>query len=115
MAVTIEAIKLEEIGKDKQTKPVLYFQETGTGFICNKTNGRTIARLVGSEEFDDWIGRVIRLYRTEVDFQGEMVEAIRVRSRPEPKTKAAERTPVAGRKAAKEPEVEVDEETGIPF
>lgn len=111
MAVTIEVIKLEEIGKDKQTKPVLYFQEAGTGFICNKTNARTIARLVGSEEFDDWIGRVIRLYRTEVDFQGEMVEAIRVRSKPD--TKAAKAKAVTTRKSA-EPEGEVDED-GIPF
>ena len=112
MAATIEAIKLEEIGKDKQTKPVLYFQETGTGFICNKTNGRTIARLVGSEEFDDWIGRVIRLYRTEVDFQGEMVEAIRVRSRPD---KPVAKTKAPSAKVARhDDEVEVDE-NNIPF
>ena len=113
MAATIEAIKLEEIGKDKQTKPVLYFQETGTGFICNKTNGRTIARLVGSEEFDDWIGRTIRLYRTEVDFQGEMVEAIRVRSRPDKVvTKAASKQ----KKAAPAPDDEVElDENGTPY
>jgi hypothetical protein len=48
MAVTIEAIRLGEIGRDKETKPVLYFEETGTGLICNKTNARTIARLLGS-------------------------------------------------------------------
>ena len=112
LAVTIEKISLEEIGKDKETKPVIYFAETSTGMICNKTNARTIARLVGSEDFDDWIGKVIRLYRTEVDFQGEMVEAIRVRSKPDkpvPKVVTA-----AKKKAAMEPEVEVDE-SGIPF
>jgi hypothetical protein len=115
MAVTIEAIRMEEIGRDKQTKPVLYFEEAGTGLILNKTNARTIARLLGTEEFDDWIGKTIKLYRTEVDFQGEMVESIRVRSRPE-KPKAKERTPVAAvKKAATEPEAEVDEDTGIPF
>ena len=77
MAVTIEKIALEEIGKDKQTKPVLYFTEAGAGFICNKTNARSIARLLGSEELDDWVGRVILIYRTEVNFQGKIVKTIR--------------------------------------
>jgi hypothetical protein len=108
ISVTIEKIALEEIGKDKQTKPVLYFAETANGFICNKTNARAIARVIGSEEFDDWISKTIRLYRTEVDFQGDMVEAIRVKSRPDkspvvPITKTA---PVATAK---------EEHDDIPF
>jgi hypothetical protein len=113
--VTIELIKLEEIGRDKQTKPVIYFEETQQGLICNKTNGRTIARLLGSEEFDDWIGQKIKLYRTEVDFQGELVDSIRVKSKPE-KPAAAKplATPAGVKRKTAATEVEVDEE-GIPF
>lgn len=76
---TIEKIEIEEIGRDKEKKPVIYFEEDGKGLVCNKTNARTIARLIGSEEFDEWIGKTINLYRCEVDFQGEMVDSIRVK------------------------------------
>lgn len=113
-AVTIEKIGLEEIGKDKETKIVLYFEELQQSMICNKTNARTITRLMGSEDLDDWVGKTIRLYRTEVDFQGDMVEAIRVRSKPE-KPAAKVVTPAAKRKIVTEPEVEFDETTGAPF
>jgi hypothetical protein len=110
--VTIEKIGLEEIGKDKETKIVLYFEELQQALICNKTNARTIARLMGSEDLDDWVGKTIRLYRTEVDFQGDMVEAVRVRSKPE----KVVTKPVTKRKAAPvDDEVEIDEVTGIPF
>ena len=110
--VTIEKIGLEEIGKDKETKIVLYFEELQQAMICNKTNSRTITRLMGSEELDDWVGKTLRLYRTEVDFQGDMVEAIRVRSKPE---KVVTKAPTpAKKKAVPTEEAEVDED-GIPF
>jgi len=110
-AVTIEKIGLEEIGKDKETKIVLYFEELPQSMICNKTNARTITRLMGSEDLDDWVGKMIRLYRTEVDFQGDMVEAIRVRSKPE---KVVTKAVTKQKKAAP---IEVDEvdEDGIPY
>lgn len=109
--VTIEKIALEEIGRDRETKPVIYFEEFNKALVCNKTNARTIARAIGSEDFDDWIGQKINLYRAEVEFQGEMVESIRVKIRTDkPAAKPAVKPVV---KAAKQ-EVEVDED-GIPF
>ena len=102
--VTIEKIGLEEVGRDKQTKPVIYFEELDRGLVCNKTNARTIARALGSEDFDDWIGRKIALYRADVDFQGEMVEAIRVR---------LPKAPAPLRKASTVPSDDEDED--IPF
>lgn len=80
--VTIERIALEEIGRDRQTKPVIYFEEFQAGLVCNVTNARVIARVLESQEFDDWIGRKITLYRTETDFQGDIVDAIRIRTKP---------------------------------
>lgn len=75
---TIEKIEIEEIGREKQHKPVIYFEEDNRGLVANKTNCNTIAKVTGSRTFDDWIGKTINLYRAEVDFQGEMVESIRV-------------------------------------
>jgi len=48
--------------------------------VLNKTNAKIIASLHGNET-DDWPGKKIILYATEVDFRGEIVDAIRVRKR----------------------------------
>ena len=111
--VTIEKIILEEVGKDRETKPVIYFEEFSKALVCNKTNARTIARALSSEDFDDWIGRRIALYRTEVEFGGEMMEGIRVKAAKSP-TKPAEKpaTPAAVRTRVTEP---ADGDDGIPF
>ena len=78
---TIERIEIEEVGQEKTRKPVIYFEEDNKGLVCNKTNARTIAKVLGTEQFEEWAGKKINLYRAEVDFQGEMIEAIRVKLR----------------------------------
>lgn len=74
----IESISVEEIGRDKQSKPVIYFKGQEKGFVANKTNCNTIKKALGSADTDEWIGKTIRLYSTEVQFGDEMVESIRV-------------------------------------
>jgi hypothetical protein len=117
--VTIEKIALEEIGRDKETKPVIYFEEFSRALVCNKTNARAIARAIGSEDFDDWVGSKINLYRADVEFQGEMVEAIRVKGQARKVDKPARpaATPREQDRLKKQPvesETEYDE-NGIPF
>ncbi len=79
---TIKSIEMEEVGREKQPRLVLYFQDEPKGFVCNKTNLNTIAKALGTKETDDWVGKAIKLYSTEVQFQDEMVEAIRVSLKP---------------------------------
>ena len=74
----IEEVRVEEIGREKQMKPVIYFKDQDKGFVANKTNCNTIAKVLGSRDTDDWQGKTIRLYSTEVQFGDEMVESIRV-------------------------------------
>ena len=78
--VTIKGVKIEEVGRDKDQKPVLYFQGKTKGMVLNKTNSRTIAKIVGSEETDDWSGVEVVIYPTETEFAGEMVDCIRIRA-----------------------------------
>jgi hypothetical protein len=78
-AATIEKVTVEEIGLKKDKKPVIHFSNLDKSFICNKTNWNTISKSTGSEDSDGWIGKTINLYRAEVEFQGDMVEAIRVK------------------------------------
>ncbi len=109
---TIEAVRMEDIGKEKESKPVIYFAGDSKGLVCNKTNARTIAKALGSEDFDDWIGKSIHLWRAEVEFQGEMVEAIRVKIKPP--SKMPRSVPMSQPKAANVAD-EFDPETGMPY
>lgn len=104
--VTIDRVEVEPIGRDKEIKPVIYFQGKDKGLVLNKTNAKKIAELTGSKDTEDWSGCQIRIYATETEFGGETVECIRIK-------------PVGGAKAApKKPEpepVEEVEEDSIPF
>ena len=74
MVVTIKSIESEEFEK---VKPVAYFEENKP-LILNLTNAKTIAKLYG-ENMEDWIGKRIQLFSTEVDFRGNQTLAVRVR------------------------------------
>lgn len=78
--VTIARVTTEEVGRDRERKPVVYFEGKEKGVVLNKTNANKIASLVGSRNTDDWKGKAIRLYATETEFGGETVECIRVKS-----------------------------------
>lgn len=79
---TIDRVEIETLGqgKDAEEKPVVYFTETEKGLALNKTNANTIASLYG-DDTDDWAGKPVTLYATEVEFQGKQTLAIRVRMR----------------------------------
>jgi hypothetical protein len=81
--MTIRAIKLEEIGQDKTSKPVLFFSEETRGMVLNKTNAAMIAHTYGNET-DSWLGRPVELHVEPVQFQGRVVDAIRVSIPPPP-------------------------------
>jgi len=87
--VTIERLEVEAIGRNKEMKPVLYFEGKEKGLVLNKTNAKKIADLTGSKDTDDWAGCRIRIYATETEFGGETVECIRVKAagaeKPKPK------------------------------
>lgn len=104
--VTIHRIEVEPIGRDKEIKPVIYFQGKEKGLVLNKTNAKKIAEITGSKDTEDWAGCQIRIYATETEFSGEMVECIRVKA------------PSAPAKAAPKPKpepVQETEEDQIPF
>ena len=92
VTVSMSHVAVEEIKsmRGMDTKPVLYFQGKEKGLVLNKTNSNAIAKLYG-EETDDWVGQPIEIFPTTVDFQGDMVEAIRVRA-PRKKNGAATTT-----------------------
>jgi len=90
----------EEIGQEKDKKPVLYFADVKKGLVLNKTNATTIGA-VHSQEFEGWTGKEIELFEQMVPFQGQNVAAIRVRASAEPVVPAA--ATVVGTAAASDP------------
>jgi hypothetical protein len=111
--VTISDIKIEQVGQDKDTKPVAYFQGKTKGLVLNKTNSRKIASIAGSPETDDWVGVEIAIFPTETEYAGESVECIRVKApkgarRVEPEGPVQ---PLPNRQAAAAPMTDDD----IPF
>jgi hypothetical protein len=78
--VTIESVEMVDMGqgRDKESKLLIWFVGKQKGLVCNKTNAGTIEKLTGSDETNNWVGKQITLCAREVEFQGDMVWAIRV-------------------------------------
>jgi len=96
LVVTMSHVEMKSIGQgaDASMKPVLYFHETEKGLVLNKTNANTIQGLYGAET-DDWNGKRIALFSTEVDFQGKQTLAIRVRMKKPAAPPARQAAPAA--------------------
>ncbi len=82
VALTIAAVSIDELplaGKqEKQKRPIIRFAETEKKLVLNKTNARTLAKLLGTQT-TDWIGKRIALYPTTTKFGPDTVDCIRVR------------------------------------
>ena len=77
--VKIDKVIFEEIGQEKDRKPVMYFADVKKGLVLNKTNATTISSVHGQES-EGWTGREIELFSMMVPFQGQNVAAIRCRA-----------------------------------
>jgi hypothetical protein len=77
VTVQIKDVDVEKMA-DGQTKPVVYFKGSDKPLILNVTNGRVLSELYGRST-DNWIGKSIKLVATTTDFQGKVVDCIRLR------------------------------------
>ena len=83
----IKGVTAEDVGTgaDKENKLVVGFTNDERSLILNKTNNRTLRGAFG-DATDNWVGRDIVLFSTEVDLRGKMVPALRVRIPPPKQT-----------------------------
>lgn len=77
----IQSITQEEVGADKEIKPILRFVGENRGLVLNRVNGSMLQMLHGNS-VDAWVGKQIELYRDLVQFGGKTVPAIRLRQPP---------------------------------
>ena len=75
---TVRKAVMEEIGQDRTEKPVVYFRETPSGLVLNRTNASRLAPSLG-DDTDRWIGQQIVLETEMVPMRGQLVNSIRVR------------------------------------
>jgi hypothetical protein len=112
-------------GAGQKKKLVVWFTNDPKGLVLNRTNNRSIRGAYG-DDVAGWAGKLIVLFRTKTDFNGELVDALRVRIPPPKQAKASQAPPsqeavksAAATKAAPaaSPEPEVDRELDdlIPY
>lgn len=85
--LAIDRVAVEDVGDDLN-KPVLYFKGARKGLVLNKTNAMVIAEVYGKNT-ENWSGQPLELYVARVNFQGRMVDGIRVDVPALPKTEEA--------------------------
>ena len=93
--VKVTKITFEEVGQNKERRPVAYFEGIDKGVVLNKTRSNGIVKASGSDDTDDWPGTLVLLYPSTTQFQGEEVECIGIRA-PRAKKAAQPRTEEAG-------------------
>jgi hypothetical protein len=83
MLLTIKDIVKQNValaGEPKEEKWVMVFEEAKP-LVLNSTNTKRAAKVCGSEETDDWIGKQIVAYNDEeIEFAGDIVGGIRLRA-----------------------------------
>ena len=66
-------------GKKEDCMVIHWAEREYKPLILNRTNAKTITKLLGSAYVEDWSGKRITLYPTTTKFGGEVVECLRVR------------------------------------
>lgn len=77
-AVKVKISEVETAQFSEGNKLVLRFQGKEKGLVLNKTNAKVIAKYYGKDT-DGWNGKEIEIFPTETEFNGSLVDCIRVR------------------------------------
>ena len=77
VSVKIDRVVMEEVGQQKDWKPVIYFQKAKKGMVLNRTNGNMIASAYG-DDTDHWHGKPVLIRAEKVAFQGKMMDGLRI-------------------------------------
>lgn len=93
--LTIKSVAQEPVmgsgGKSEDCMVIQFAEKDTKPLICNVTNAKSIEKAIGSGYIEDWSGKAIQLYVTEVSAFGATVDAVRVRPK-QPKLNLPELT-----------------------
>jgi hypothetical protein len=77
--VTIKGFDRAEVGKEKQIKGRVFFEELTRPMVINRTNLNTLIELFGNDT-DDWFGQHCNMYVSETAMEGKVVRCLRLRA-----------------------------------
>ena len=81
--VTIDRVVNEEVfnpsSNSKESALAVYFKNAKKGVVLNKTNAKTIAKVIGSPMTEQWVGGKIIIYPKPGKFFGEEMKVVRVK------------------------------------
>jgi hypothetical protein len=86
------------VGADQKKMLTIWFTNSEKGLPLNRTNNRVLRAAFG-DPVDGWVGKIFILYRTEAEFRGRMVPALRVRIPPSKQATAGNGQPIAPKPA----------------
>jgi hypothetical protein len=87
LTMRINRMVREEVGPEKVLKPVVYFDHEEKGLVLNQTNFDSIEEITGERDSDNWTGFEIMLVPRRAQYQGKLVDAIRI-EKPAPKKRS---------------------------
>jgi hypothetical protein len=112
LTYTIRKVVMEEVGQDRQEKPVMYFKQVQMGLVLNRTNAARLSASLG-DETSAWTDRQIVLETEQVPMRGQLVNSIRVRTEGNFVAERRVPTPQEAQVAAQKPLDDLSDE--IPF
>jgi hypothetical protein len=106
-------MRIAAVKEGKYGKPDVVF-ESGENLTLNATNNRTLMRAYGPNS-DDWIGKYIELTLGQLQFEGELQDAVIVKPIDEP-INPSQKTPVPQETPSKAtPKKRDDMDDEMPF
>lgn len=76
--LVIDKVALTEI-EPSRSKLVVFFKDETKGLVLNEVNQRIIAKNIGDDDTDNWVGYHITPYSTSIKMRGEDTPCIRVK------------------------------------
>jgi hypothetical protein len=78
VTVVVASVEMETINAAGERFPVMHFQGKERGMIIKKTNANRLEHMFGPDT-ENWIGKEITIRAEPVEFQGKIVDGIRVK------------------------------------
>jgi hypothetical protein len=109
--VRIDRVVMEDmgVGRDMETKPVIYFKDKTKGVVLNKVNTDTLSAAYG-DEMDDWSGHPAIMFKVNTEVKGQPKKGIRFRL-PTARDRKGQDDPISSGK----PKPDNDMSDEIPF
>ena len=80
-------VNIAKEGEEPEMKWLVRFEEFSKPMVLNSTNIKRLAKACQSEDTDDWAGKKVTLYvDPDVEFAGNVVGGLRIRSAAKPTT-----------------------------